>query len=342
MLEIKDLSTNFNTYEGKVEAIKGVSLKIEKGEIFGLVGETGSGKSVTCYSVLKLLPKSAEIAGGNVILNGEDITEASEERMREIRGGEIGIIFQDPLSALNPVMKVNEQIGEVLRLHREEELVSLSEKENIPLYSSRKFTLSPGVEFTIWAFCLSFFLLFTMIGQFSFGLPFLMVISLFLIRDYVQKDNPESALDIMVVDSLSKVKLPNPKQIAESYPHELSGGMQQRVMIAMALAGNAKMLIADEPTTALDVTIQAQILQLIKDIQKENNMSVLLITHDLGVVAETCDRVAVMQSGKIVEESTVDKIFSNPDHSYTKSLLDAIPKGGKKRLKVQKDLEAIS
>ena len=342
MLEIKDLSTNFNTYEGKVEAIKGVSLKIEKGEIFGLVGETGSGKSVTCYSVLKLLPKSAEIAGGNVILNGEDITEASEERMREIRGGEIGIIFQDPLSALNPVMKVNEQIGEVLRLHREEELVSLSEKENIPLYSSRKFTLSPGVEFTIWAFCLSFFSLFTMIGQFSFGLPFLMVLSLFLIRDYVQKDNPESALDIMVVDSLSKVKLPNPKQIAESYPHELSGGMQQRVMIAMALAGNAKMLIADEPTTALDVTIQAQILQLIKDIQKENNMSVLLITHDLGVVAETCDRVAVMQSGKIVEESTVDKIFSNPDHSYTKSLLDAIPKGGKKRLKVQKDLEAIS
>ena len=342
MLEIKDLSTNFNTYEGKVEAIKGVSLKIEKGEIFGLVGETGSGKSVTCYSTLKLLPKSAEIVSGNVILNGEDITEASEERMREIRGGEIGIIFQDPLSALNPVMKVNEQIGEVLRLHREEELVSLSEKENIPLYSSKKFTLSPGVEFTIWAFCLSFFSLFTMIGQFSFGLPFLMVLSLFLIRDYVQKDNPESALDIMVVDSLSKVKLPNPKQIAESYPHELSGGMQQRVMIAMALAGNAKMLIADEPTTALDVTIQAQILQLIKDIQKENNMSVLLITHDLGVVAETCDRVAVMQSGKIVEESTVDKIFSNPDHSYTKSLLDAIPKGGKKRLKVQKDLEAIS
>ena len=342
MLEIKDLSTNFNTYEGKVEAIKGVSLKIEKGEIFGLVGETGSGKSVTCYSALKLLQKSAEIVGGNVILNGEDITEASEERMREIRGGEIGIIFQDPLSALNPVMKVNEQIGEVLRLHREEELVSLSEKENIPLYSSKKFTLSPGVEFTIWAFCLSFFSLFTMIGQFSFGLPFLMVLSLFLIRDYVQKDNPESALDIMVVDSLSKVKLPNPKQIAESYPHELSGGMQQRVMIAMALAGNAKMLIADEPTTALDVTIQAQILQLIKDIQKENNMSVLLITHDLGVVAETCDRVAVMQSGKIVEESTVDKIFSNPDHSYTKSLLDAIPKGGKKRLKVQKNLEAIS
>tara|TARA_B100000959_G_C14857837_1_gene572994 strand:- start:538 stop:1086 length:549 start_codon:yes stop_codon:yes gene_type:complete len=175
-----------------------------------------------------------------------------------------------------------------------------------------------------------------MLGQFSFGLPFMLIIILFLIRDFLQKDNPESALDIMVLDSLSKVKLPNPKQIAESYPHELSGGMQQRVMIAMALAGNAKMLIADEPTTALDVTIQAQILQLIKDIQKENDMSVLFITHDLGVVAETCDRVAVMQSGKIVEESTVDMIFSNPVHPYTKSLLDAIPKGRKGRLKSQK------
>jgi peptide/nickel transport system ATP-binding protein len=133
---------------------------------------------------------------------------------------------------------------------------------------------------------------------------------------------------------LSKVKLPNPKQIAKSYPHELSGGMQQRVMIAMALAGKAKMLIADEPTTALDVTIQAQILQLIKDIQKEENMSVLLITHDLGVVAETCERVAVMYKGKIVEENTVDNIFKNPQHPYTKSLLNAIPKGGKERLKV--------
>ena len=343
MLEIKDLSTNFNTYDGKVEAIKGVSFKVKKGEIFGLVGETGSGKSVTCYSALKLLPKSAEIVEGNVILNGENITEASEKRMREIRGGEIGIIFQDPLSALNPVMKVKNQIGEVLRLHRKEELVHLSEEEQISLYSSKKFTLSSGVEFTIWAFCLSFFSLFTMLGQFSFGLPFMLIIILFLGRDYFQRNSPSSALDIMVIDSLTKVKLPNPKQIAESYPHELSGGMQQRVMIAMALAGNAKMLIADEPTTALDVTIQAQILQLIKDIQKENNMSVLLITHDLGVVAETCDRVAVMQSGKIVEESTVDTIFSNPNHPYTKSLLDAIPKGRKESLTSQKsNSEAVS
>ena len=479
MLEIENLKTNFNTYDGVVKALDGVNLKIKDGEIFGLVGETGSGKSVTCYSALKLLPKAGEIVDGTVKLNGEIIASSDkvtdgtnyasfssrfvaqiidsliiflfglpiliygtemlfftvilpvlnllyyvyfdsskykatpgkmfkglviigpngrltpyeallrsllkilsgiftlgiifsliffsdkregfhdrfckshvtsqskqvkdDRRIREIRGGEVGIIFQDPLSALNPVMKVNEQIGEVLRLHREEELRSLSEIEKISLYSSKKFTLSPGVEFTIWALCLSFFSLFTMIGQFSFGLPFLTIIFLFLIRDFLQKDNPESALDIMVLDSLSKVKLPNPKQIAESYPHELSGGMQQRVMIAMALAGNAKMLIADEPTTALDVTIQAQILQLIKDIQKENGMSVLLITHDLGVVAETCDRVAVMQSGKIVEESTVDKIFSNPDHPYTKSLLDAIPKGGKKRLITKEsNMEVVS
>ena len=173
-----------------------------------------------------------------------------------------------------------------------------------------------------------------MLGQWRFSLPFLFVIMLMFLRDYLQRDNPASALDLMVIDALSRVKLPNPQQIANSYPHELSGGMQQRVMIAMALAGKAKMLIADEPTTALDVTIQAQILQLIKDIQKEENMSVLLITHDLGVVAETCEKVAVMYKGKIVEQATVDEIFSNPKNDYTKGLLEAIPKGGKERLKV--------
>ena len=184
------------------------------------------------------------------------------------------------------------------------------------------------------AFCISFISLFVMIGQCRFSLPFLFVIMLMFLRDYLQRDNPASALDLMVIDALSRVKLPNPEQIANSYPHELSGGMQQRVMIAMALAGKAKMLIADEPTTALDVTIQAQILQLIKDIQKEENMSVLLITHDLGVVAETCEKVAVMYKGKIVEQATVEEIFSNPKNDYTKGLLEAIPKGGKERLKV--------
>ena len=334
MLEIENLKTNFNTYDGVVKALDGVNLKIEDGEIFGLVGETGSRKSVTCYSALKLLPKAGEIVDGTIRLNGEDITNASDERLREIRGGEIGIIFQDPLSALNPVMTVNEQIGEILVLHQNAELQKLALEKEIPTLKSEKWKASPGVEFTIMAFCISFISLFVMLGQWRFSLPFLFVIMLMFLRDYLQRDNPASALDLMVIDALSRVKLPNPEQIANSYPHELSGGMQQRVMIAMALAGKAKMLIADEPTTALDVTIQAQILQLIKDIQKEENMSVLLITHDLGVVAETCEKVAVMYKGKIVEQATVEEIFSNPKNDYTKGLLEAIPKGGKERLKV--------
>ena len=334
MLEIENLKTNFNTYDGVVKALDGVNLKIEDGVIFGLVGETGSGKSVTCYSALKLLPKAGEIVDGTIKLNGEDITNASDERLREIRGGEIGIIFQDPLSALNPVMTVNEQIGEILILHQNAELQKLASKKEIPTYKSEKWKASPGVEFTIMAFCISFISLFVMLGQWRFSLPFLFVIMLMFLRDYLQRDNPASALDLMVIDALSRVKLPNPEQIANSYPHELSGGMQQRVMIAMALAGKAKMLIADEPTTALDVTIQAQILQLIKDIQREEKMSVLLITHDLGVVAETCERVAVMYKGKIVEEASVDQIFTNPKNEYTKGLLNAIPKGGKERLEV--------
>tara|TARA_Y100001958_G_C21209841_1_gene535674 strand:- start:377 stop:1408 length:1032 start_codon:yes stop_codon:yes gene_type:complete len=334
MLEIENLKTNFNTYDGVVKALDGVNLKIEDGEIFGLVGETGSGKSVTCYSALQLLPKAGEVVDGIIKLNGEDITNASDERLREIRGGEIGIIFQDPLSALNPVMTVNEQIGEILVLHQDVELQKLALEKEIPTYKSEKWKASPGVEFTIMAFCISFISLFVMLGQWRFSLPFLFVIMLMFLRDYLQRDNPASALDLMVIDALTRVKLPNPEQIANSYPHELSGGMQQRVMIAMALAGKAKMLIADEPTTALDVTIQAQILQLIKDIQKEENMSVLLITHDLGVVAETCEKVAVMYKGKIVEQATVEEIFSNPKNDYTKGLLEAIPKGGKERLKV--------
>ena len=340
MLEIENLKTNFNTYDGVVKALDGVNLKIEDGEIFGLVGETGSGKSVTCYSALKLLPKSGEIVDGKITLNGEDITHASEERLREIRGGEIGIIFQDPLSALNPVMTVNEQIGEILVLHQNAELQKLASEKEIPSYKSENWKASPGIEFTMMAFCISFISLFVMLGQWRFSLPFLFIIMLMLIRDYLQRDNPASALDLMVISALSRVKLPNPEQIANSYPHELSGGMQQRVMIAMALAGKAKMLIADEPTTALDVTIQAQILQLIKDIQREENMSVLLITHDLGVVAETCEKVAVMYKGKIVEQATVDEIFTNPKNDYTQGLLNAIPKGGKNRLEVP-DLNGV-
>ena len=332
MLEIEGLKTHFRTYDGVVRALEGVDLTIRDGEIFGLVGETGCGKSVTCYSVLKLLPGTAEVVAGRIRLDGEDITNASEQRMREIRGGEIGMIFQDPLSALNPVMTINEQIGESLSLHREAELRELAASREIPLFRSKKWSLSAGVEFTIMAACFAFLALFTMLGQFAFGLPFLGVIGFFFLRDYLQRNRPDSALDLMVLEALARVKLPDPRQVASSYPHELSGGMQQRVMIAMALAGRAKMLIADEPTTALDVTIQAQILQLIKDLQQETGMSVLLITHDLGVVAETCERVAVMYEGRIVEQGPADEIFTNPRHEYTRALLAAIPRGGEVRL----------
>ena len=204
MLEIENLKTNFNTYDGVVKALDGVNLKIEDGEIFGLVGETGSGKSVTCYSALKLLPKSGEIIGGTIKLNGEDITNASDERLREIRVGEIGIIFQDPLSALNPVMTVNEQIGEILVLHQNKEIQDLASEKEIPIYKSEKWKASPGVEFTIMAFCISFISLFVMLGQWRFSLPFLFVILLMFLRDYAQKDNPVSALDLMQREDLGK------------------------------------------------------------------------------------------------------------------------------------------
>ena len=182
MLEIENLKTNFNTYDGVVKALDGVNLKIEDGEIFGLVGETGSGKSVTCYSALKLLPKSGEIVDGKITLNGEDITHASEERLREIRGGEIGIIFQDPLSALNPVMTINEQIGEILVLHQNAELQKLASEKEIPTYKSESWKASPGIEFTMMAFCISFISLFVMLGQWRFSIPFLFIIMLMFTR----------------------------------------------------------------------------------------------------------------------------------------------------------------
>ena len=269
LLEIKNLKTHFPTREGIVRAVNDVSFHIDEGELLGLVGESGCGKSITALSVMRLISPPGEIISGSIKFNGKELTEASENEMRELRGNDIAMIFQDPMTSLNPVYTVGEQIAEALRLHR-----------NL---------------------------------------------------------NKNDAWDA-AIQSMEEVSIPSPSTRVKDYPHQLSGGMRQRVMIAMALACEPDLLIADEPTTALDVTIQAQILELLNELRKTRKLAVLLITHDLGVVAETADRVCVMYTGKIVEESTAEEIFENPKHPYTKGLLESVPKltkdeiGGQKRL----------
>lgn len=258
ILEVKDLKTYFFTEEGTSKAVNKVSFSLKKGETLGIVGESGSGKSITSLSLLRLIPSPpGKIVGGHIYFKGEDLLSKSEKQMRSIRGNEISMIFQEPMTSLNPVYSVGEQIAEVFRLHQK-----LGKK-------------------AAW-----------------------------------QK----------AVDMLKLVGIPSPEKRAKQEPHELSGGMRQRVMIAMALACHPEVLIADEPTTALDVTIQAQILELIKNLQNEFGTAVILITHDLGVVYESCDRVAVMYAGKIVEYTTAKELFDNPKHPYTIGLLNSLPR----------------
>src|SRR5881628_2237664 len=257
LLEVRNLQTHFPTRAGLVRAVDGVSFYLDEGELLGLVGESGCGKSITALSVMRLVGPPGKVVGGEVWFGGENLLKVSGERMREIRGDDIAMIFQDPMTSLNPVFTVGEQIAEALRLHR--------------------------------------------------GLS-------------------RQAARAAAVAAMREVSIPDPALRADDYPHQLSGGMRQRVMIAMALACDPKLLIADEPTTALDVTIQAQILELLHDLRKTRNLAILLITHDLGVVAEVADRVAVMYTGKIVEESPVDELFARPKHPYTEGLLRSVPK----------------
>ena len=257
LLEVKDLQTQFETRAGLVRAVDVVSFEIGEGELLGLVGESGCGKSITALSIMRLISKPGKIVAGSIKFKGEELTTASGERLREIRGNDIAMIFQDPMTSLNPVFTVGEQIAEALRLHRK-----LDRKQ-------------------AWA---------------------------------------------AAIDAMKEVSIPSPERRVNDYPHQLSGGMRQRVMIAMALACNPELLIADEPTTALDVTIQAQILELLDELRKTRKLAILLITHDLGVIAEVADRVCVMYTGKIVEESGVDAIFASPKHPYTKGLLRSVPK----------------
>jgi len=256
LLEVDDLHTFFKTKKGIVKAVNGVSYRVEPGKTLGIVGESGSGKSVSAMSILKLLDGNGYIDSGTITFKGRNLAECTINDMYQIRGNEISVIFQEPMTSLNPVYTIEKQLNEVYLTHQK----------------------------------------------------------------ITKKEASEKSLEM-----LKAVKIPNPESVMKQFPHQLSGGMRQRVMIAMALACEPSLLIADEPTTALDVTIQSQILELIKKIQREKNLSVIFITHDLGVVANMADRVYVMYAGKIVEEGTVEDIFYDPRHPYTWSLLASMP-----------------
>jgi oligopeptide/dipeptide ABC transporter ATP-binding protein len=257
LLSINDLKTYYFTAEGSVKAVDGVSVQINKGEVLGLVGESGCGKSTVASSILRLVREPGEITEGEILFNSEDLMKKTKSEMRKIRGGQISMIFQNPMSSLNPVFTVESQIAEAIKLHQKIQKHEIKER---------------------------------------------------------------------IVEILSKVGIPDPKERMKDYPHEYSGGMAQRAMIAMSLSCNPELLIADEPTTNLDVTIQAQILELMKDLREDFGASILLIGHDLGVISELSDRIAVMYAGKLVEESDLTGIFQKAKHPYTQALLESIPR----------------
>lgn len=261
ILSVQNLHTSFHTDKGEVKAVNGVTFNLEKGKILGIVGESGSGKSVTAYSIMRILEKNGRITEGKILYKGQDIAEFSEKQMREFRGKCCSIIFQDPMTSLNPVFTVGNQLKEAIELHT---------------------------------------------------------------------DRKGKEAEARAIEMLTLVGVNEPEKRVKQYPYELSGGMRQRVMIAMALACNPKIIIADEPTTALDVTIQAQILDLLRNLKNKINSSIMLITHDLGVIAEMADYVVVMYAGRVVEKGTVQEIFANPSHPYTIGLMASKPVIGKK------------
>ncbi len=256
ILQVKDLHTSFFTENGEVKAVNGISFNLEAGKTLGIVGESGSGKSVTAYSIMQILASAGKITGGEVLYKGEDITKWNEKKMEKFRGEKISIIFQDPMTSLNPVFTVGYQLVEAVLLH----------------------------------------------------------------TDKTRKEAEERAIEMLTLVGVNE-----PESRVKQYPHELSGGMRQRVMIAMALCCEPDILIADEPTTALDVTIQAQILELMQELQKKLGMAIIMVTHDLGVIASMCDEIMVMYGGRVCERGVADDIFYRPAHSYTKGLLRSIP-----------------
>ena len=257
LLQVKNLHTSFFTDAGEVKAVNGISYNLDAGKVLGIVGESGSGKSVSAYSVLRILTDTGRVTEGEVLFKGENILKYSEQQMQKFRGSRISIIFQDPMTCLNPTFSIGSQLREAIRIHT---------------------------------------------------------------------DRNKEEIQARALEMLQLVGVNEPEKRLKQYPHELSGGMRQRVMIAMALACEPDILIADEPTTALDVTIQAQILELMQDLQKKMRMAIIMITHDLGVIADMCDEIIVMYGGKVCERGTADEIFYNPRHEYTKGLIRSIPR----------------
>jgi peptide/nickel transport system ATP-binding protein len=326
LLDVKDLVVRFYTYEGVVKALEGVDLVIKKGETLGLVGETGSGKSVTALSIMMLTPPPGKIEKGKVLLKREkkyvDLVRQKEPFMRKIRGGDISMIFQEPSAALNPVYTVDNQVSEVFLIHRREELCKKA-LDGIENDIRSKKVGFPRRIILKWERGI-----YSRMLKNPDSIPLRIIQRIPIVRRYQRRLKREARK--MTVQILKEMEIANPEEIADRFPNELSGGMQQRVVIAMALACSPRLLLADEPTTSLDVTTQAQILDLIKKLKGEFGSSVLYITHNLGVVAEICDRVGVMYAGSLVELTDVKKLFKNPLHPYTKALFAAIPKPGKK------------
>jgi peptide/nickel transport system ATP-binding protein len=309
ILQVKDLMVRFYTYEGIVEALDGVNLQLKPSEVLGVVGETGCGKSVTSLTILQLVPPPGKIEGGEVFFlkDGKKVNliEQSEEILRKIRGKDISMIFQEPRAYLNPVYTVEEQIAEALLVHRRDEFLEKTIEEMEKNGES-------GFELKLYKRMLN--------NPNSYATK--------LLAKILPKRKFQSEIKQEVIRLLKDVEIADPERVAKMYPHELSGGMAQRVLIAMALACNPAILIADEPTTNVDVTVQAQILNLIRLLQKNSKSSIIYITHDLGVVAELCDRVAVMYAGNVVEVAEVFELFKEPLHPYTSALLESIPRPG--------------
>lgn len=325
IINVQGLDLKFYTYEGVVKALDRIDLTIRKGEILGLVGETGCGKSVTSLSILNLVPSPGKIEGGRILFYSQeksvDLLEQNDAFMRQIRGKDIAMIFQEPRAYLNPVYSVKDQIGEVIMLHRKSEIAKMALEEVEALIEKKtegKTGKKPG-------FLLSYERKMLQKDPKSFSLKIISRIP-FLNR---YKRRMKQVTKKEVVRILKDMELPDPARIAEMYPHELSGGMAQRVVIALALSCNPALLIADEPTTNLDVTVQFQILNLIRKLRQKYGSTILYITHDMGVVAELCERVAVMYAGVVCEAADVAEIFKEPLHPYTRALLESIPRPGK-------------